>query len=52
MCPQPRYTIDSKTEKEINQFLTWEQNAIKEMVSIVKEDTKTLEELGSADLSS
>ncbi|RXG69446.1 Nuclear pore complex protein Nup54 [Armadillidium vulgare] len=34
----PRYSLDSEVEKDLHQFLSWEQEAIKELVNILKKD--------------
>lgn len=40
LIEQPRYVLDSEAEKDLHQFLSWEQDAIKELVDILKHDTE------------
>lgn len=38
LLDQTRYNLDTEAEKDLHQFLSWEQDAIKELVDILKKD--------------
>ena len=42
---QSQLVIDSATEKDLHQFLAWQQDSIKEVVNVVKDDLKKVDTL-------